>query len=797
MSEPTLELPLLPLRDTVVLPTMMAPLIIGRRKSIDAVERAMQGDGRVFLSAQRNGHLINPEKDDLFLHGCIAEITDKVQLPDKSIKVMVEGRQRGVVEEFLLTEPGFVCRVRPVVDSEADAAEAVRLFPATMEKFAALMRLNRKLPPDALKAFEEIDDPSRKLDMMIPVLTLRFQDRQDLLELAGVVERVARVTELIQKETAALQADREGRQKARAAGQAQHARGAAREQAGDPEADEFKNELAELDERLGKKRMPEYARERARRELKKLRLMSPMSAEATVVRNYLDWILALPWDEVTKDKLDLAEAERILNQDHYGLGKIKERILEYLAVQQLAGNLKGPILCFVGPPGVGKTSLARSIARATGRNYVRLSLGGIRDEAEVRGHRRTYIGAFPGKIIQSLRRAGSSNPVLLLDEVDKLAADFRGDPAAALLEVLDPEQNNSFQDHYLDLDYDLSHVMFITTANHAHGIPAPLMDRMEVIQLSGYTEFEKIQIARQFLVPRQRQEHGLEQVDVQVADKAIRAVINGYTREAGVRSLEREVASIMRKIARDVVAAGSAGQGGAGQKPRAFRVNTAAVRRYLGEPQHRERQAEEKDEVGAASGLAVTAAGGDILVIEVTVMPGSGKLTITGKLGDVMQESAQAAMSYIRSRAGALGLDRSFYQKVDLHIHVPEGAIPKDGPSAGITMATALASALTRVPVRRDVAMTGEITLRGKVLPIGGVKEKLLAAARSGYTRVIVPRENQKDLKDLPLPVKNALEIIPAASMDEVLGNALVRNGKPLYPNGLHEDPLDAELHGS
>jgi len=799
MTETRLDLPLLPLRDTVILPAMMVPLFIGRRKSVAAVEQALAGDGTIFLAAQRSGQLINPEKDDLFPFGCVGEITDRVQLPDKSIKVMVEGRQRARILEFLEVEPSFVCRVATVAPLPDDLDAAVARYPALLERFKHLAGLNRRMPPEALRPFESPDDVSAAVDMMIASLSLRFQDRQDLLEMPRLIERVERVADLVGKETEAVEAEQRLRSRVRPQVQPKRKTVSPQRDATQPPpdpgtqaeaADEFKNELAELEEKLAKKPMPDYARERARRELKKLRMMSPMSAEATVVRNYLEWLVALPWDEVTKEKLDIADAEKVLDEDHHGLEKVKERILEYLAVQELVKELRGPILCFVGPPGVGKTSLARSIARATGRTYVRVSLGGVRDEAEVRGHRRTYIGAFPGKIVQALRRAGSSNPVLLLDEVDKMSTDFRGDPAAALLEVLDPEQNSSFLDHYLDVDYDLSRVLFITTANSMHGIPAPLLDRMEVIQLPGYTELEKVQIARHFLFPKQRKENGLVDYDVRLPEATLRFVVNGYTREAGVRNLERELGAILRKIAVDVVRTSPS-------KDHLYRVTPALVRRFLGEPRFRESKAEEHDEIGAATGLAVTFAGGDILGIEVTLMPGSGKLTITGKLGDVMQESAHAAMSYVRAHAAGLGLDRAFYQKIDVHVHVPEGAIPKDGPSAGITIATALASAVSRVAVRKDVAMTGEITLRGRVLPIGGVKEKLLAASRSGYTTVVIPRENLKDLKEVPKAVRGSLEVVLASTMDDVLKTALVPDPRLHFPLEASLSDLDRELHGT
>ena len=845
MAKSSLELALLPLRDTVVLPTMVVPLFIGRRKSIRAVDHALQHGGQVFLAAQKSGHLINPEKEDLYVDGCIGEITDRVRLPDKSIKVMIEGRRRARITDFQAVDPTFLVQIEMSEPDEEDLESAAKKYDELLELFKGLVRSNKKVPSDAIKPFEDTSDIGRAVDMMIATLGLPFKERQVLLSFEQITPRIERLIDLIGREKEAMAVELRARAQSRQASGARKASKEGRGAQADPERDEFKNELAELEGKLGKKKMPEYARERSRRELKKLKMMSPMSAEATVVRNYLDWILALPWEEVTKDKLNIDAADRILDEDHYGLDKVKTRILEYLAVQELVGELRGPILCFVGPPGVGKTSLAKSIARATGRNYVRLSLGGVRDEAEIRGHRRTYIGAFPGKILQALRRAESSNAVILLDEIDKMSMDFRGDPSAALLEVLDPEQNNTFMDHYIDLDYDLSKVMFITTANTLHGIPAPLLDRMEIIELSGYTEFEKARIAERFLLPKQVAEHGLGDVDIRISEKAIRGLVNGYTRESGVRNLERELAAILRKIAIDVVRtrrvdepstaladegvgedvaedatapedsvgtadsadgeAASAPEPAAEQpaakatetaKTKAYRLTPAAIVRYLGEPRFRARSTETKDAVGTATGLAVTSSGGDILSIEVTLMPGAGKLTITGKLGDVMQESAHAAISYVRSRAVPLGLDRSFFQKIDVHIHVPEGAIPKDGPSAGITIATALASAFTRTAVKRQVAMTGEITLRGRVLPIGGVKEKLLAAARSGFTTVLIPAENEKDLKDVPKHVLSTLTVIPANNMDEVLDAALALDGAPLFPGGEDADELSAERLG-
>ena len=631
--------------------------------------------------------------------------------------------------------------------------------------FESYVKLNKRIPPEMLMSVQSIDDPGRLADTIVAHLSLKLNDKQELLEIDAPVKRLERLYELMQGEIEILQVEKKIRtrvkkqmEKTQKEYYLNEQMQAIQKELG--ERDEFKNEIQEIEERIKQKRMSKEATIRVKKELKKLKMMSPMSAEATVVRNYIDWILSLPWYEETKDKLDIGEAEKILDEDHYGLRRPKTRILEYLAVQALVQKLKGPILCFVGPPGVGKTSLGRSIARSTGRKFVRLSLGGVRDEAEVRGHRRTYIGALPGKIIQSLRKAGSGNPVFLLDEVDKMSTDFRGDPSAALLEVLDPEQNATFNDHYLDLDYDLSKVMFICTANSLHGIPGPLLDRMEIIRLAGY----KLHIAERYLVPKAKEQNGLGDVDVTFTRKALRTTVNRYTREAGVRKLEQEINNVSRKIARETLKRG---------KQTKFRVTSKNVGKYLGIPRFKHGLAETENQVGLVTGLAVTEFGGDVLMVEVTAMPGKGKLIITGKLGDVMQESAQAAMSYMRSRAPVFGIDRKYFDNVDLHIHVPEGAIPKDGPSAGISMATALISACTRVPVRSDVAMTGEITLRGRVLPIGGLKEKALAAYRSGIKPLVIPEENRKDVKEIPPSVRKKLQIFPVEHVDQVLRIAL------------------------
>jgi ATP-dependent Lon protease len=768
-SQPELAvLPLLPLRDIVVFPHMVVPLFVGRERSIAAVERAMIEGKRLLLAAQKQARVNEPAAEDIFAIGTVGQIIQLLRLPDGTVKVLVEGSRRARILRFVESEAMFVCEAEPVRDRDVPSLELEALVRGVLATFERYVKLNRRIPPELTSSVQAITEPGRLSDTIAAHMSLKLSDKQTILEMDDPLERLQRLDELMRTEIEAMLLEKKVRSRMRSKPEEPKERllneqmQAIQREMG--ERDEFKNELQELEEKIRTKQMPKDARTKARRELRKLKMMAPMSAEATVVRNYVDWIIGLPWATYSKDKLDIEEAEKILDEDHYGLDKAKERILEYLAVQALVERMKGPILCLVGPPGVGKTSLARSIARATGRKYVRLSLGGVRDEAEIRGHRRTYIGALPGKIIQSLKRAGTSNPVFLLDEVDKMSTDFRGDPSSALLEVLDPEQNDTFNDHYLDLDYDLSRVMFITTANTLHSIPLPLKDRMEVIEISGYTEFDKLNIAQKYLVPKQLEANGLAPANAEFTEAALRSLVNEYTREAGVRSLEREIASVCRKIAKEVVKEG---------KGVHVKVTPARIQKYLGPPRFRHGRAEERAEVGMANGLAVTATGGDLLTTEVTVMPGRGKLIITGKLGDVMQESAQAAISYVRSRARHLGLVRGFYQKIDIHIHVPEGAIPKDGPSAGITMATSLTSALVGVPVRNDVAMTGEITLRGRVLPVGGIKEKVLAAHRGGIKTVLVPAENEKDLRDIPKNVRQAVRIELVEHMDSVLRHAL------------------------
>ena len=765
-------LPLLPLRDIIVFPHMVVPLFVGRQKSIAALEEAMGSDKAVLLCAQKKAKTNEPSADDIFAVGTIGTIIQLLRLPDGTVKVLVEGKRRARAKRFLDSEKFLSVEAEEIEEQIDKTVELEALMRSVHSTFEAYVKLNKRIPPEMLTSVASIEDPARLADTIVAHLSLKLNDKQSILETESPAKRLERLYELMQGEIEILQVEKKIRtrvkkqmEKTQKEYYLNEQMQAIQKELG--ERDEFKNEIQELEEKIKTKKMSKEATVKARKELKKLKMMSPMSAEATVVRNYIDWILSLPWYEYTEDKLEIPEAERVLDEDHYGLRKPKERILEYLAVQKLVDRIRGPILCFVGPPGVGKTSLGKSIARAMNRRFIRISLGGVRDEAEIRGHRRTYIGALPGKIIQSLKKAGSGNPVFLLDEVDKMSTDFRGDPSAALLEVLDPEQNFSFSDHYLDLDYDLSKVLFICTANTMNGIPLPLQDRMEVIRLAGYTDLEKLSIARRYLIPKQKELNGLERVGVTFKPSALRALIHKYTKEAGVRSLEREIGAICRKIAKDVLKSGQL-------EGREYLVNEKMVQRYLGPPRHRYGTAEEQDQIGLTTGLAWTELGGELLTVEAQVMPGKGKITITGKLGEVMQESAQAAMSYVRSRAELLGLDKRFLENVDVHVHVPEGAIPKDGPSAGVTMATTLVSALCRLPVRRDVAMTGEITLRGRVLPIGGLKEKVLAAHRGGIKRVIIPKENEKDVREIPKKVRAALAIVPVESADEVLREALV-----------------------
>ncbi|HEX6174515.1 MAG TPA: endopeptidase La [Candidatus Binatia bacterium] len=763
------RVPLLPLRDIIVFPHMVVPLFVGRQRSIRALEEATQKQGPIFLSSQKDAKTNEPAEDDIYKIGTLGTVVQMLKLPDGTVKVLIEGKRRAQIARFVNNPEFFLVDVEEAPEVNDRNTEVEALTREVHTTFENYVKLKKKIPPEMVMSVSSIDDPGRLADTIVAHLGIKLEDRQNLLETFNAAERLEKVLGHMRAEIEILEVER--RIRSRVKKQMERSQKeyylneqmrAIQKELG--EKDEFKNEIQEIEEKIKQKKLSSEAREKIDKELKKLKMMSPMSAEATVVRNYIDWILSLPWNEFTDDKLDITEAERVLEEDHYGLEKVKERILEYLAVQSLVGKIKGPILCLVGPPGVGKTSLGRSIARATGRKFVRVSLGGVRDEAEIRGHRRTYIGALPGKIVQSMKKAGSSNPVFLMDEIDKMSTDFRGDPSSALLEVLDPEQNTAFNDHYLDLDYDLSKVMFITTANTLDRIPRPLQDRMEIIRIAGYTELEKLSIAKRYLLEKQKEANGLTPENVTFTDNALLGVIRHYTKEAGVRSLEREIAAICRKVAVEVV-----------KKDRNthMQVGTKSLHKYLGPVKYRYGKAEDEQKVGVTTGLAWTELGGELLATEVTVMPGKGQLIITGKLGDVMQESAQAAMSYVRSRATELGLDKDFYQKIDVHIHVPEGAIPKDGPSAGITMATSLVSALTTVAVRNDLAMTGEITLRGTILPIGGLKEKVLAAHRAGIKKVLIPAENEKDIEEIPAAVLKTVEIELVAHMDDVLKKAL------------------------
>jgi ATP-dependent Lon protease len=765
-----MRLPLLPLRDIIVFPHMVVPLFVGRQRSIKALEEAVANNKLIFLTTQKDAKVNEPAAEDMYQVGTVGNVVQLLRLPDGTVKVLVEGKKRGRIVRYVGQTDCFwveVDEIEEVCDRLTEVEALTRSISSTFENY---VRLNKKIPPEMIMSAAAIDDPARLADTIIAHLGIKLEDKQTLLETVDPAERLEKVLGHMRSEIEILEVERRIRnrvkkqmEKTQKEYYLNEQMRAIQKELG--EKDEFKNEIQELEEKIRQKKLSSEARDKIEKELKKLKMMSPMSAEATVVRNYIDWLLSLPWHEYTEDKLDIQEAEEVLEEDHYGLEKVKERILEYLAVQSLVGQLKGPILCFVGPPGVGKTSLGKSIARATGRKFVRVSLGGVRDEAEIRGHRRTYIGAMPGKIIQGMKKAGSGNPVFLLDEVDKMSTDFRGDPSAALMEVLDPEQNTAFNDHYLDVDYDLSKILFICTANMLERIPRPLQDRMEIIRLPGYTEWEKLHIAKKYLLKKQREANGLTERNIDCPDSVLSAIVHSYTRESGVRSLEREIGTLCRKVAIEVV-----------KKDRSahVRLTTKTLAKYLGPARYRISKAELEDKIGVVTGLAWTDVGGELLATEVTVLPGKGKLTVTGKIGEVMQESAHAAMSYVRSRAEELNLDKDFYQKIEVHIHIPEGATPKDGPSAGVTMATALVSALTKVPVRHDLAMTGEITLRGRVLPIGGLKEKILAAHRGGIKRVLIPLENKKDLQDIPAVVRKAVQIETVEHMDEVLRKALV-----------------------
>ncbi len=771
-NEKLLTVPLLPLRDVVVFPHMIVPLFVGREKSIAALEHAMKFEKGIFLVAQKNAQKDEPAEEDIYKIGTMGIIIQLLRLPDGTVKVLVEGKKRGELDSFLQNEDFFLVSIREIDEIESkEPVKTQALMRSIREDFETYAKLGKKIHTEMVGTIASIEDPSKMADIVVSHINIKLDDRQKILEIVDVNERLETIYEMMLSEIEILQVEEKIKRRVKKQMEKtqkdyylnEQMRAIQKEMG---EKDDFKNEIAELEKRLKQKKLSEEAHKKVKHEIKKMQMMAPMSAEATVVRNYIDWLLDMPWSEKTENKFTLKESESILEEDHYGLKKVKERILEYLAVQTLVKKNKGSILCFVGPPGVGKTSVAKSVARATNRKFVRLSLGGVRDEAEIRGHRRTYIGAMPGKIIQLLKKAGSNNPVFCLDEVDKLSSDFRGDPSSALLEVLDPEQNNAFNDNYLEVDYDLSDIMFITTANVLQSIPAPLQDRMEVIRIAGYTEPEKLSIAKKFLVPKEMGANGLTKDNVtSFTDGAILTILRQYTREAGVRNLEREIASICRKIARKIVTDGDQGS---------IKVNSNAVHKYLGIPKFRHGEAEGKDEVGLSIGLAWTEVGGELLTIESSLMKGTGKMVMTGKLGDVMQESVQAALTYVRARAEQFGLDDNFYKELDVHVHVPEGAIPKDGPSAGIAIATSIASSFMKKKVRGDLAMTGEITLRGRVLPIGGLKEKMLAAHRAEIKTVIIPKDNEKDLADVPVNVLKALEVVFVDHMDDVVKVAFV-----------------------
>ena len=766
--------PVLPLRDIVVFPHMIVPLFVGREKSVHALEDVMKDDKQILLIAQKNASDDDPASEDIYTVGTVSTVLQLLKLPDGTVKVLVEGGQRARVIRFQDNEQFFEVYADIMPERIPDEEDLEALSRSVVSQFEHYIKLNKKIPPEALVSVNQIDDVSKLADTVASHLALKISEKQELLEIDSVTQRMERIISFMEGEIGVLQVEKKIRgrvkrqmEKTQREYYLNEQLKAIQKELG--ETDEGKDENAELEEKIAKTKLSKEAREKAVAELKKLKNMSPMSAEATVVRNYLDWMLDIPWKKRGRTNKDIRAAEKVLEADHCGLEKVKERILEYLAVQQRTKKLKGPILCLVGPPGVGKTSLGKSIARATGRNFVRMSLGGVRDEAEIRGHRRTYIGSMPGKVVQGMKKAKTSNPLFLLDEIDKMGSDWRGDPSSALLEVLDPEQNDTFQDHYLEVDYDLSDVMFLTTANTLR-IPQPLMDRMEIIRIHGYTEDEKVEIARRHLIDKQLAAHGLKDGEWTISDAALRDMIRYYTREAGVRNLEREIANLTRKATKEILMDGS----------EKIAVTKRNLEKYAGVRKFRYGEVEEEDIVGVTNGLAWTEVGGEILTIEAVMLPGKGKMTITGKLGDVMQESIQAARSYVHSRSIAFGIKPTAFEKKDIHVHVPEGATPKDGPSAGVGMVTAIVSVLTGIAVRKDVAMTGEITLRGRVLPIGGLKEKLLAAMRGGIKTVLVPKENEKDLAEIPDNVKKALEIIPVTSVEEVLEHALAGTLVPI-----------------
>jgi ATP-dependent Lon protease len=766
--------PVLPLRDIVVFPHMIVPLFVGREKSVRALEDVMKDDKQILLVTQKNAAQDDPTTSDIYMVGTVGTVLQLLKLPDGTVKVLVEGGQRARIQRFADNDLFFQAFAETIGESAGAQQETEALARTVVSQFEQYIKLNKKIPPEVLVSINQIEDSGKLADTVASHLSLKIPEKQELLETAAVSERLEKVFGYMEGEIGVLQVEKRIRNRVKRQMEKTQREYYLNEQLKAiqkelGEGEDGRDEMSELEDKINKTKFSKEARDKAMAELKKLKSMSPMSAEATVVRNYLDWLLSVPWHNRTKIKRDIKGAEKVLNADHFGLEKVKERILEYLAVQQRMKKMKGPILCLVGAPGVGKTSLGKSVARATGRNFVRMSLGGVRDEAEIRGHRRTYIGSMPGKVLQGMKKAKSSNPLFLLDEVDKLGADWRGDPSSALLEVLDPEQNSTFNDHYLEVDYDLSDVMFVTTANTLR-IPQPLMDRMEIIRIPGYTEDEKVEIARRHLIPKQMTAHGLKKNEWSISDEAVRDIIRYYTREAGVRNLEREIANLTRKAIKDILM----------KKGERVTVTRRNLEKYAGVRRFRFGEAETEDMVGITTGLAWTEVGGELLTIEAVTLPGKGRVTATGKLGDVMKESVQAAESFVKSRSYAFGIKPTIFEKKDIHVHVPEGATPKDGPSAGVAMVTSIVSVLTGIPVKRDIAMTGEITLRGRVLPIGGLKEKLLAALRGGLKTVLIPKENEKDLAEIPDNVKRGLKITPVGTVDELLGQALAAQLTPM-----------------
>lgn len=766
------RLPLLPLRGLLVFPSMVLHLDVGREKSVHALEKAMVDDNIILLCTQSEINIEDPKQQDIYKVGTVAKIRQMLKLPNGTIRVLVEGMTRAEIVEYTDTQTYHEVWARELTEVDEESSETDALMRTALAQFEHYIKLSKKITPETFAAVSDISEPGRLADVITSHLSLKIKDKQEILECVNVHQRLEKLISFLNNEREVLELERKINQRVKKQMEKTQKEYYLREQMkaiqkelGDKEG--RSGEIEELREKLKNTALPDKVQEKVEKEIDRLEKMPVASAEGGVIRTYIDWLLLLPWLKQTEDDLDIRKAETILHEDHYGLEKPKERVLEYLAVQKLVKRLKGPILCFVGPPGVGKTSIARSIAKSLGREFVRISLGGVRDEAEIRGHRRTYVGAMPGRIVQSLKTAGTNNPVVLLDEIDKMSMDFRGDPSSALLEVLDPEQNHTFSDHYIELPIDLSNVMFITTANSTHSIPRPLLDRMEILDIPGYTEIEKLNIATKYLLPKQKREHGLQPEQLEISEETLLKIIREYTREAGVRNLEQQMAALSRKAAKSIVV---------GDHTQSIRVTEENLKDFLGPSKFRYGMAETQDQIGTCTGLAWTEVGGDTLVIEVSVLPGSGKLLLTGKLGDVMKESAQAAFSYTRSRADQFQIEKEFHEKYDIHIHIPEGAIPKDGPSAGITIATALISALTQIPVSREVAMTGEITLRGRVLPIGGLKEKSLAAHRAGIRKILLPKDNTKDLEEIPESIRNSMDFVPVSHMDEVLEHALIRS---------------------